>query len=627
MKKIMPMMTKSPTITEATEMISRRHLLRSAGSVGALIALQGLLPAWARNMTGTRRPEDPRTGPHEFDLMVARTPIMIDGRKGSAITLNGGIPGPIMRFREGETVTIRVHNRMQESTSIHWHGILLPFEMDGVPGVTFPGIPAGETFTYRYSVKQSGTYWYHSHSGLQEQLGHYGPLVIDPATPEPYAYDREHVIVLSDWMFGDPHRAFARLKKQSDYFNFRQRTIGDFFREARDNGLGATLEDRLAWGGMRMAPTDIADITGYVYTYLINGMGPETNWTGLFTPGERVRLRFINASAMSYFNVRIPGLPMTVVQADGQNVEPVEVDEFQIAVAETFDVIIRPEAERAFTIMAESMDRSGYARGTLAPRPSMTAPVPPLREPPLRTMIDMGMDMASMNMGGMDMGGMKENAGHGMPMAHENHGGRMDHAAMGGESKMKDMPGMAGTGPIVGRHGADGHGPGNTAVAEVQRSRLGEPGTGLADVGHRVLVYTDLRALEPYNQEPPDREIELHLTGNMERYMWSFDGKKFSEVEGPIPFRYGERVRLTLVNDTMMEHPIHLHGMWMELENGHGAHIPRKHTISVKPGERLSALVTADAVGRWAFHCHLLYHMDAGMFRVVEVTPCEGETV
>lgn len=614
------MIPRAPTTMETTEMITRRHLLQAAGSAGALIALEGLRPAWARSMSAMGEAHDPRTGPNEFDLVIARTPIRIDGRKGSAVTVNGGVPGPLLRFREGETVTIRVHNQLMVPTSIHWHGIILPFEMDGVPGVSFPGIPAGETFTYRFPLRQSGTYWYHSHSGMQEQVGHYGPLIIDPATPEPYAYDREHVIVLSDWMFGDPHRAMARLKKQSDYFNFRQRTIGDFIHDARRQGLGATLDDRLAWGRMRMAPTDIADITGYAYTYLMNGMGPESNWTGLFTPGERVRLRVINASAMSYFNVRIPGLPMTVVQADGQNVAPVETDEFQIAVAETLDVIIRPEDARAFAIMAESMDRSGYARGTLAPSPGMTAPVPPLRKPPQRTMIDMGMDMK-----GMDMPGMKEGAGHDMPMAHMHHGGHMDHAAMGGDGEVGEMPGMAGAGPIVGRHGPDGHGPGNTSVAEVQRNRLGEPGTGLSDVGHRVLVYSDLKALEPYNQRPPDREIELHLTGNMERYMWSFDGRKFSEVDGPIPFHLGERVRLILVNDTMMEHPIHLHGMWMELENGHGAHIPRKHTISVKPGERLSVLVNADAPGRWAFHCHLLYHMDAGMFRVVEVSPYEGE--
>ena len=361
----------------------------------------------------------------------------------------------------------------------------------------------------------------------------------------------------------------------------------------------ALLGDRLAWGRMRMSPTDIADITGYTYTYLVNGLAPESNWTGLFKPGERVRLRFINAATMSYFNVRIPGLPMTVVQADGQNVEPVETDEFQIAVAETYDVIVQPQQDRSYTVFAESMDRSGYARGTLAPWLGMSAPVPELRERPLRTMIDMGMKIGDMAMPGMEMSG-DESA---------------DRQNMGGEGRMTKKAGS-----VVARHGPDGHGPGNTTVATLQRNRLGEPGTGLENVGHRVLVYTDLRRLaSDFDTRPPERELELHLTGNMERYMWSFDGKKFSEVKAPIPFRFGERLRLILVNDTMMEHPIHLHGMWMELENGHGGRIPRKHTVSVKPAERLSVLISADAPGRWAFHCHLLYHMDMGMFRVVRV--------
>lgn len=589
-------------------MINRRQLLKTIPPAAALAAFQPWISAWARNMAGTRPPLDPRTGAHEFDLTVAETPISIDGQQGNAITLNEGIPGPIMRFKEGETVTIRVHNRLAEDTSIHWHGILLPFRMDGVPGVAFPGIRAGDTFTYHYSVKQSGTYWYHSHSKLQEQLGHYGPLIIDPAEPEPFTYDREHVVVLSDWMFENPYRVLAKLKKMSDYLNFQKRTVVDFFEDIAQAGLGATIDDRLAWGNMRMDPTDIADVTGHIYTYLMNGMGPDNNWTGLFDPGERVRLRFINASTMSFFNVRIPGLAMTVVQADGQNVEPVKVDEFQIGVAETYDVIVSPQNNPAYTIMAEALDRSGYARGTLATRAGMAAPVPPLRERPLRTMVDMGMKMEGMDMAGA--GGMGAHTGH-MGMK-DGDGGRVGSM-------------MEQSGPIVAHHGPDDHGVGNTSVATFERDRLGEPGTGLEHVGHRVLVYTDLKSVTPYNQRAPEREIELHLTGNMERYMWSFDGKKFSEVDGPIPFRYGERLRLIMVNDTMMEHPIHLHGMWMELENGHGPHIPRKHTVSVKPGERLSVLINADAPGRWAFHCHLLYHMEMGMFRVVEVTPYEGD--
>ncbi len=384
----------------------------------------------------------PRTGPHEFDLTIAETPITIDGREGSAITLNGGIPGPVMRFQEGETVTIRVHNRLDEDTSIHWHGILLPFEMDGVPGVSFPGIRAGETFTYRYPVKQSGTYWYHSHNGLQEQLGHYGPLIIDPLKPDPVAFDREHIVVLSDWMFEDPYRVFAKLKEKSDYLNFQKRTVGTFFDDVATAGLGATIKDRLAWGDMKMDPTDIADITGHIYTYLMNGQGPETDWTGLFKPGERVRLRFINASTMSYFNVRIPGLPLTVVEADGQPVRPVSVDEFQIAVAETFDFLVTPQADQAYTIFAESLDRSGYARGTLAPRLGMTAAIPALRPRPLRTMVDMGMDMKGMDMGGMDM---SHGDGGGMDMS-SGHPGHMDMSGMA----MLDMHGG---------HGGDGRRP------------------------------------------------------------------------------------------------------------------------------------------------------------------------
>ncbi|MBL8659754.1 MAG: copper resistance system multicopper oxidase [Rhodospirillales bacterium] len=626
--------------------LTRRQLLGTTAAAGALLGAQALLPAWARNVAGSRPVAGPRTGPHEFDLTIAETPIAIDGRRGSAITLNGGFPGPVMRFQEGETVTIRVHNRLDEDTSIHWHGILLPFRMDGVPGVSFPGIRAGETFTYRYPVRQSGTYWYHSHKGLQEQLGHYGPLIIDPLKPDPVAFDREHIVVLSDWMFEDPYRVFAKLKKHSDYLNFQKRTVGDFFADVAAAGLGATVRDRLAWGEMKMDPTDIADITGHIYTYLINGHGPEDNWTGLFNPGERVRLRVINASTMSYFNVRIPGLPLTVVEADGQPVRPVTVGEFQIAVAETFDVLVEPKADRAFTIFAEALDRSGYGRGTLAPRQGMAAAIPDLRPRPLRTMVDMGMDMGGMDTGGMDMGGMDmggmdmpaENGGmKGMDAPAGGHPGHMEMAG-GGHGAHAAPPGMGepapgpvggmmeNAGPVVARHGPDHHGPGNMTVATVERNRLGEPGTGLEDVGHRVLVYTDLVAARPYDQRPPERELELHLTGNMDRYMWSFDGKTFSEVDSPIPFTCGERLRLIMVNDTMMEHPIHLHGMWMQLENGAGELIPRKHTISVKPGERLSVLITADAPGRWAFHCHLLYHMEMGMFRVVEVSPYDGET-
>ena len=619
--------------------LTRRQLLRAAFAMGLVAGLPPWAPAYARPLVGpAARVRGASPGPIAMDIAIRAESVEIAGGVGAGITLNGTIPGPLVELYEGHEAVLRVHNHLDVWSSIHWHGILLPFEMDGVPGVTFPGIPPGETFEARFPVRQRGTYWYHSHSGLQEQSGVYGPLVVHPAEPDPFAYDRDYVVVLSDWTFEDPHRVLAKLKKMNDYYNFQQRTVVDLARDIREAGWGATLSDRLAWGMMRMSPTDIADVSGYGYHYLLNGLHPAGNWTGIFAPGERVRLRVINASAMSFFNVRIPDLPMTVVAADGPNVAPVEVDEFQIGVAETYDVIVEP-GDRAYTLFAESMDRSGYARGTLAPREGMVAPVPALRERPIRTMIDMGMDMEAtggmkmpgmgesgqgaaegMDMKGMEMGGDMA----GMDMAGMDHGG---HGAPAGSPAEPSHPGHLGSGmeaagPAVAKHGPDTHGAGNLSVASVQRDRLGEPGTGLKGVGHRVLVYSDLRSTtpQPNADRPPDREVELHLTGNMERYMWSFDGVKFSEVESPIELRYGERIRLVLVNDTMMEHPIHLHGMFMELDTGAGAYRPLKHTISVKPAERVALVVDANEPGRWAFHCHLLYHMEMGMFRVVRVS-------
>ena len=590
-------------------MVTRRTFLRSAGLLGAGLGLQALLPGWVRAAGIPGGAALPALSGTEFDLDIARNPVAIDGRPGQAVTINGVLPAPLLRWREGDTLTLRVTNRLDEDTSIHWHGILLPFRMDGVPGVSFPGIAPGETFTYRFPVRQSGTYWYHSHSGLQEQIGHYGPLIIDPAGPDPVAYDREYVLVLSDWIFGDPHHLFARLKKMSDSLNFQKRTAGDFFADVRRDGWRAALDDRLMWGAMRMSPADIADVTGATYTYLVNGHGPDDNWTALFEPGQRVRLRIINAASMTFFNVRIPELAMTLVQADGIAVQPVEIDEFQLGPAETYDVLVQPEAARAYTLMCESSDRSGYARATLAPRPGMSAPVPPLRERPLLTMKDMGMA------GHGDHGGQGGGTG-----------GAMDHAAMGHGAMDHGAHGVsAAPEPGVQRHD-HARGPGVDNVALQPVSRLHEPGVGLDDVPHRALTYADLKSLRPNpDRRPPGRELELHLTGNMERYMWSFDGRKFSEVLDPILFHAGERLRLTLVNDTMMPHPIHLHGMFFELVNGAGAHQPSKHTVVVKPGEKLSLDITADAVGDWAFHCHLMYHMHAGMFQVVSVRPQGGE--
>jgi CopA family copper-resistance protein len=592
------------------EALTRRTLLRTAATAAVGAAVNRLAPArgWAAARTSAAEPPGASGG--VVDLTIRRQGIRIAGREATAMVINGVLPGPLLRFREGETVTLRVTNELDEAASIHWHGLLVPYDMDGVPGVSFPGIEPGETFTYRYTVRQSGTYWYHSHSGSQEQSGVYGPLVIDPVDPDPVAFDREHVVMLSDWTFEDPKRVLAKLKKLSSYYNYQQRTVVDFFRDVSRDGWGATLADRLLWGRIRMDPTDNADVTGYTYTYLINGRAPALNWTALFQAGERVRLRFINAGAMTHFDVRIPGLEMTLVQADGQNVHPVVVDEFRIAPAETYDMIVQPPREEAYRIFAETMDRSGYAAALLAPREGMRAPIPPRRPRPLRTMADMG--MGSESMGGMTGGGADTDKGKALSMP-------------GMEMPDKEPSGSPAAAPAM--HGPDQHGPGNSMVAVRPVSRLGEPGTGLEGTDRRVLVYTDLRRLTPgEDQREPEREIELHLTGNMERQMWSIDGKKYSEAREPIPFRYGERLRVTLVNDTMMDHPMHLHGMWMVLDNGAGAHMPYKHTINVKGGEKLSFIVTPDELGPFAFHCHLLYHMELGMFRVVAVSSVMGKS-
>ncbi|MEE2565063.1 copper resistance system multicopper oxidase [Hyphobacterium marinum] len=612
-------------------MFSRRHLLKAGAALGGTLAISSLRPAWAQsgaaaNLSGIR----PLSG-SVFDLEVGRSQVNIDGRSGPAITVNGQVPAPLLRWREGDEVTLRVHNRLDTDTSIHWHGILLPNEMDGVPGVTFPGIAPGATFTYRFPLRQAGTYWYHSHSGLQEQMGHYGPIIIEPRGTDPVTHDREYVIVLSDYTFEGPHTVFERLMTVSHTYNYQQRTVGDFFRDASRNGFANAWRDRTMWGRMRMSPTDISDVTAATLDYLINGHGPADNWTGLFEPGERVRLRIINASAMTIFNLRIPGLPMTVVQADGLDVQPVEIDEFQIGVAETYDVVVTPREDRAYTLMAETIDRSGYARATLAPRMGMTAPVPALRERPTLTMTDMAMDHGSMghdtstadtvDHAAMGHGPAPASGHDGMDHAAMGHGSAPDHAAMGHGSG-HDMP-ASDTGPQRHDHPM---GPGVAGVAERPTNRLHEPGLGLENVAHRALAYTDLRSLEPNpDQRPPGREIEIHLTSNMERYMWSFDGRRFSEVVAPIEFTQGERLRVTFVNDTMMVHPIHLHGMFFEVVNGETSHKPRKHTINVKPGEKLSFDVTPEDVGDWAFHCHLLYHMHAGMFQVVRVQPRANE--
>ena len=622
---------------------SRRRFVEGLAATGVLGAV-----GWPGSSAGAAVGGSTTLSGTRFDLTISTMPVNITGHSRTATAVNNSVPAPVLRFREGETVTIHVANRLDEPTSIHWHGLLLPNAMDGVPGLTFKGIMPGETFTYQFPVIQGGTYWYHSHSGMQEQTGLYGPLILEPAKKDPFSYDRDYVVMLSDWTDEDPMAIVSNLKQQSDYYNYGRRTLGTFIADVKRDGFGATIRDRLMWGDMRMTPTDIMDVTGATYTFLINGLPPAAHWTGLFERGERVRLRFINGSSMSTFDVRIPGLKLTVVQADGTNVQPVTVEEFRIGVAETFDVLVSPTAD-AYTIFAQAQDRSGFARATLATRAGATAPVPAMDPRPLRPMADMGMgathDMSAMEMShgqslpqaktdhgdhgsmqhampGMDMkAGAQATAPAGAPMPqvngdHANHG----DAQSGAQDLEMDMTGNAGI-PSQNADGVDPNSlqnhPSVDNVAMSPSDRQGEAGTGLDGNGRQVLTYTQLAALGPNEERPPTRELQFHLTGNMERWTWGFDGKRFSEAQ-PIPVKLGERVRFLLINDTMMEHPIHLHGFLFQVENGQSA-MPYKHTINVKPGERVGILFTAHTAGHWAFHCHLLYHMEMGMFRTVVV--------
>ncbi|AGA71549.1 copper resistance system multicopper oxidase [Pseudomonas plecoglossicida] len=582
---------------------TRRSFVKGLAATGLL----GGLGMWRTPVWAVTSPGQPNVlSGTDFDLYIGELPVNITGAARTAMAINGSIPGPILRWREGDTVTLRVRNRLQQDTSIHWHGIILPANMDGVPGLSFHGIAPDGMYEYKFKVQQNGTYWYHSHSGFQEQVGVYGALVIDAKEPEPFTYDRDYVVMLSDWTDEDPARVLSKLKKQSDYYNYHKRTVGDFVNDVSEMGWSAAVADRKMWAEMKMSPTDLADVSGYTYTYLMNGQAPDGNWTGVFKPGEKIRLRFINGSAMTYFDVRIPGLKMTVVAADGQHVKPVSVDEFRIAVAETYDVIVEPESEQAYTIFAQSMDRTGYSRGTLAVREGLQAPVPAVDPRPTISMSDMGMDHGGM--GGMDHGSM---AG----MDHDDMAG-MDHGSMAG----MDHGEMAGTSAPMQSHPESET---NNPLVDMQTMtptpKLGDPGIGLRDNGRRVLTYADLRSTFPDpDGRAPGRTIELHLTGHMEKFAWSFDGIKFSDAE-PLRLKYGERLRITLVNDTMMTHPIHLHGMWSDLEDENGNFMVRKHTIDMPPGSKRSYRVTADALGRWAYHCHLLFHMEMGMFREVRV--------
>ena len=636
--------------------ITRRRFVQGIAA-GVGFAAYQWIGRPVRGETARSKPAE-LSGTH-FDLTIDSIPVNFTGRASRATAVNASTPGPVLRWREGDTVTISLTNRLRRATSIHWHGVRVPADMDGVPGLSFAGVPPGATFEYRFPVRQSGTYWYHSHSEHQEQTGLIGALIIDPRDLDPIEFDREYVVLLSDWTDANPETIFSNLKAQSNYYNYHRLTLPNFISATAKGGLGSTVSQRLSWARMNMSPTDISDVTGATYTYLLNGHAPNANWTGLFHAGERIRLRFINGSSMTFFDVRIPGLKMTVVQADGNDVEPVTVDEFRIGIAETYDVIVQPRDEAAYTIFAQSEDRSGFARGTLAPRMGMTAAVPPMDPFPTRTMEDMGMgNMKGMKMGdrkAMDMSGMAGMNMPGMittqkvvPESTKPAAASQNMAAMKIDSS--DMPGMemvrvTATKPLP-QPGPDSNrvvptsgmaeiearltrsnpvhlhvGPQVDNVAMEVSERLSDPGDGLTGNGRHVLTYADLRArYRGVDRRPPTREIELHLSGNMERYIWGFNGKKFSSAE-PIYLKLGERVRFVLINDTMMEHPIHLHGLWSELENGHGEFNPYKHTVIVKPAERLTYLVTADTPGQWACHCHFAFHMDAGMFRTVVVKP------
>jgi CopA family copper-resistance protein len=565
---------------------SRRLFVQGLAAGGAIAGLG----AWSRTSWALKSSGQPTVlAGTEFDLVVSEMPVNITGRVRPAVTVNGSLPAPVLRWREGTTVTLRVSNALPHGsmygheTSIHWHGILVPANMDGVPGLSFMGIGPGETYQYRFDVRQAGTYWYHSHSAYQEQAGLYGALIIDPIEPEPFSYDRDYVVLLTDWTDLAPEALFARLKKMSSYDNYYKRTVGDFFRDVKRYGRDATMADRAMWGRMRMTPTDLSDVNANTYTYLLNGTTSLGNWTGLFQPGEKVRLRFINGSSMTHFDVRIPGLKMTVVAADGQYVHPVTVDEFRSAPAEVFDVIVEPGGQDAFTIFAQDMGRTGYVSGTLAVREGLRAPVPAVDPRPILSMTDMAMS-------------------HGHPTSATSSG--MRGASMPG---MPAHPASEAGNPLVDMQAMD------------PKPRLDKPGVGLRGNGRAVLTYGMLHsAFEDPDGRDPGREIELHLTGHMEKFAWGFNGQKFSEAE-PLRFRYGERLRIVLVNDTMMSHPIHLHGMWSDLEDERGGFHLRKHTIDMPPGTRRSYRVRADALGSWAYHCHLLYHMEAGMMRQVRV--------
>ena len=580
--------------------LNKRKFVTGVAMGGVLVGL-GLKPQSlfaSPSQMGT-----PELRGNEFDLTIGQQTVNFTGALRYATTVNNSLPAPVLRFKEGENVTLRVTNTLAEDSSIHWHGLILPPDMDGVPGISFAGIKPGETYHYQFKVNQSGTYWYHSHSGFQEQTGLYGAIVIEPKEPPPYTYDRDYVVMLSDWTDEDPNDVYAKLKKMSHYYNFNERTLSDTWTDIKERGVAATFREREMWNVMRMSQTDISDVTGYTYSFLMNGVTPNEGWKGLFQKGEKVLLRFINSAAMTFFDVRIPGLKMTVVAADGQYVQPVTIDEFRIGVAETYDVLVEPEHDMAYTVFAQAIDRSGYARGTLAPDYSLTGNIPELDPAPLLTHGDMGMGGMDHSMHNMGSSGAMDHSMHNMSDS-----GAIDHS-----------PPIPNIDSDIIKHADTEYGPHVDMRASNPQYRLDDPGVGLRNNGRHVLTYADLKNLYPTpDPREPTREIDLHLTGNMSRYMWSINGIKYSEAE-PIKLKYGERVRINFVNDTMMNHPMHLHGMWSDLETGDNRYLPRKHTVIVPPGAKISYRVTADAKGKWAYHCHLIYHM-FGMFREVHVS-------
>ena len=630
--------------------LSRRRFVTGIAAGSALLGLGMASSNVLANAMRKKQQVHTLTG-NRFDLTYSPTAVNFTGQDRFATAINGSVPAPTLRWKEGQDVVLNVTNNLAEDTSIHWHGIILPSGQDGVPNISdgYSGIKPGETFTHRFPVTQSGTYWYHSHSGFQEPTGAYGAIIIDPIEPEPFSYDRDYVVMLSDWSDEDPNNIYAKLKKLSHYYNFQERTIYDAMREVGEQGWDGFWANRGMWNDMRMSDRDISDVTGYTYTYLMNGHTPEDNWTGIFKRGEKVRLRFINAAAMSFFDVRIPGLKMTVVAADGQYVQPVTVDEFRIGVAETYDVIVEPSNEQAYSIFAQSIDKTGFSSGTLTPNAAMKAVPPAMDAAPILGHGDMGMSMDMMgmdhsdhDMGGGSMQGMDHSKMSGMGndagmKSMESSGGMKCGSGM---SNMGGMQGMDHSGHDMtsmkpkAEYGSGGAGYGSNRPvthvdtefgphvdmrADAPEYRIDDPGIGLRNNGRRVLTYADLKNLyKTPDPREPEREIDLHLTGNMSRYMWSMNGIKFADAE-PLKFKFGERLRINFINDTMMNHPMHLHGMWSDLETGDPDYIPRKHTVIVQPGSKASYLVTADAMGGWAYHCHLFFHM-LGMFRKVEVS-------